>query len=81
MTVVIGLKARIHCHFVGIEETANITPDSSGSTWRMTGIMYRTSRKRTFTADRRSPPPRAVSTASAMKSGANSTSTPPGHVS
>ena len=36
---VIGLNERIHCHFTGIWSTANITPESSGRTWRNTGIM------------------------------------------
>ena len=44
ITAVIGLNARIHCHFVGIASTAYMTPESSGSTCRKTGIMYRTSR-------------------------------------
>ncbi len=39
MTEVIGLNARIHCHFAGIWSTANITPERSGSTCRNTGIM------------------------------------------
>ncbi len=39
ITAVIGLNARIHCHFVGISSTAYMTPERSGSTWRKTGIM------------------------------------------
>ena len=39
ITAVIGLKERIHCHFSGISLTAYITPESSGRTWRNTGIM------------------------------------------
>ena len=58
-----------------------MTPESSGRTWRKTGIMYRTSRNRTFTADKNKPSPSAVTTASPRNSGASSTSAPPGHVS
>ena len=39
ITELMGFNERIHCHFSGIWSTANITPESSGSTWRKTGIM------------------------------------------
>src|SRR5262249_21202674 len=34
ITAVIGLNARIHCHFLGTSFTAYITPERSGSTCR-----------------------------------------------
>ena len=48
MTVVIGFSDSNHCHFVGSWSTSYMTPDTSGNTCRKTGMMYGTSRYRTF---------------------------------